>query len=136
MPRLAGGAGVLHGLTQPGPRLRRKPTSPPSADKAPSGDEVVSILGPSGDEAVAEGNKSVALRSCGTRRDSQGTSLRHGIPDRCFFFFFPKEKQQEEVTGCTKADSRPCKGATLTCSVVNSSKAGLPEQRFPERDDV
>ena len=88
VPRLAGGAGVLHGLTQPGPRLRRKPTSPPSADKAPSGDEVVSILGPSGDEAVAEGNKSVALRSCGTRRDSQRTSLRHGIPDRCFFFFF------------------------------------------------
>lgn len=30
VPRLAGGAGVLHGLTQLGPQLQRKATSPPS----------------------------------------------------------------------------------------------------------
>lgn len=33
VPRLAGGAGVLRGLTRLGPRLQRKPTSPPAADK-------------------------------------------------------------------------------------------------------
>lgn len=78
----------------------------------------------------------MALGSCGTSTDSQGASLRPAFLNRWFFIFFFNEKQQEEVTGCTKADNRPCKGAALTCSVVNSSTAGLPEQRFPERDDV
>lgn len=87
VPRLAGGAGVLHGLTQLGPRLQRKPTSPPSADEAPSG-EVPSILGPSGNEAVAEGDTSMALGSCGTSTGSQGASLRPGIPEPLAFYFF------------------------------------------------
>lgn len=87
VPRVAGGTGVLHRLTQLAPRLQHKATSPPSAAEAPSG-EVVSILGPSGDEAVAEGNKSVALGSCGT------SIVRVPLFDSaflncCFVFFFP-----------------------------------------------